>query len=536
MNDVGARLDELFDPFDSANAPGGSVAVEIGGRVVYSRGFGVASVESGLANTPHTRGRIGSTSKQFTCLAVMLLAEDGLVDVDAPLRQWIPELHPDLPPVTVRQAMNHTAGLRCWVDLLMITSGMLADFPEPEVLPLIARQPGVQFEPGSRFLYSNTGARLLTLLIERVSGKSYGAFLRERLFTPLGMLDTCLPRNEYDLLPALACPHIPAGQGFLRGRMPGTVLGEGGLVSSVLDLVRWTAFLRAPHIGSEATWRGMLEPPHFPSGGDGTYGLGLVDERYRGTRVIHHAGAVIGANSQMLAVPEHGLGVAILVNRADVSATELGWRVLDALLGGKLAPAATLASGQPSSEAGFYVQAESGRTIALEVVDGHLCFDHQSQYAPLGVDGDAFVLNQIGFRPIALEVVGDAVVLSEQPGVALRFDRKQPLDGSRWLPRMRGRYCNAETDTEIRVHADGPMQLEIRGPYGRSSWRLEALGGTPGGGDELPEFWLLRPLGPAPVRWVAMRLLIRDGVVRAVEINTPRTWALCFGRMQSCVD
>jgi len=531
VNSFAARLDAIFDPLDTTRAPGGSVAVEIDGRVVYSRGFGVASMESGLANTVRIRGRIGSITKQFTCLAAMLLAEDGLLDVDAPLRRWIPELHPELPPVTPRQAMNHTAGLRCWVDLLLVSSGMLANFPEPEVLPLIARQRGTQFEPGSRFLYSNTGARLLTLLIERVSGKSYEAFLRERIFAPLRMLDTCLPRNEFDMLPALASPHLATGQGFFRGMMPGTVLGEGGLVSTVHDLVRWTAFLRDPHIGNAATWRAMLEPPHFPQGEGGTYGLGLVDELHRGTRVLHHAGAVIGANSQMLVAPEHKLGLAILVNRSDLSATELGWKVLDTMLGEMLLPAEPMATGCAGKATGFYVHAGSGRTMALEVVDECLCFDHQSQYAPLAVDGDAFVLKQIGFKPIPLKIVGDAVLLFEQPGAAWRFDRKTPVDGLPWLSRMSGRYFSVETDAEIRVHADGPAQLEMRGPYGRSVWRLEALDTGSRKPDELPEFWLLRPLGPAPVRWIAMRLIVRDGAAVAVEINTPRTWALHFERI-----
>lgn len=533
MNAFTSALDEIFNPLDSGSAPGGSVAVEIDGNVVYSRGFGLASMASGLANNSRTRGRIGSTTKQFTCLAAMLLAEDSLLDVDAPLRQWIPELHPDLAPVTVRQAMNHTAGLRCWVDLLLISSGMLANFPESEVLPLIARQRGTQFEPGSRFLYSNTGARLLTLLIERVSGKSYEAFLRERIFAPLGMWDTCLPSSEYAMLPALACPHIATGQGFRRGMMPSTVLGEGGLISTVHDLMRWTTFLRDPHIGNAATWREMFKPAQFPQGEDGSYALGLVDELHRGTRVLHHAGAVLGANSQMLVAPEHKLGLAILVNRSDVSATELGWKVLDALLGEKLMPAAPIATGA-TGVAGFYVHAGSGRTIALEVVNERLCFDHQSQYAPLSVDGDAFVLNQIGFKTTRLKVIvegSEAVVLLEQPDSALQFDRKSPVDSRPYLQRMSGRYFSAETDTEVRIHADGHTQFEIRGPYGRSLWRLEALDAGSHKQEELPEFWLLRPLDLAPVRWIAMRLIFRDGAVQAVEINTPRTWALHFDRI-----
>ena len=530
-----SSLDAIFDPLDSACAPGGSVAVELDGNIIYSRGFGLASVDSGLANTPRTRGRIGSTTKQFTCLATMLLAEDGLLDVNAPLRQWIPELHPELPPLTVRQAMNHTAGLRCWVDLLMITSGVFVNFPESEVLPLIARQRALQFEPGSRFVYSNTGARLLTLLIERISGKSYETFLRERIFAPLGMWDTCLPRCEYDMLPALASPHIADGQGFRRGMMPSTVLGEGGLVSTVHDLMRWTSFLRAPHIGSAATWRAMLKPTCFPQGNDGAYALGLVDEPHRGTRVVHHAGAVLGANSQLLVAPVYKMGLAILVNRSDVSATELGWKVLDALLGDKLAPPATIATGPAgSTAAGFYVDPGSGRMIALEVVNERLCFDQQVQYLPLTVDGEALVLNQTGISPIRLKPADegcDTGLLFEQWGIAQRFDRKSPADSLPYLQRISGRYWSDETDAEVRIHANGPAQFEMRGPYGRSLWRLEALEAHPKKNGELPEFWLLRPLEPTPVRWLAMRLIVRGGSVHGVEINTPRTWALRFERI-----
>jgi hypothetical protein len=336
------------------------------------------------------------------------------------------------------------------------------------------------------------------------------------------------------MLPALACPHIATGQGFRRGMMPSTVLGEGGLVSTVHDLMRWTAFLRHPHIGSAATWREMLKPAHFPRSGDGTYALGLVDERHRGMRVLHHAGAVLGANSQMLVAPEHELGLAILVNRSDVSATELGWKVLDALLGEKLTPATPVATATTGVATGFHVHAGSGRTIALEVVDGCLCFDHQSQYAPLTADGDAFVLNQIGLKPTRLKIAGEgsgAVVLHEQAGTALRFDRMHPVDSLPYLAHMEGRYFSAETDTEIRIHADGPAQCEIRGPYGRSLWRLEALCADAHRDEELPGFWLLRPHGPAPVRWIAMRLRVRGATVQALEINTPRTWALHFERI-----
>ncbi|MGH7289822.1 MAG: serine hydrolase domain-containing protein, partial [Myxococcota bacterium] len=448
LNVSAASLDAIFDPLDSASAPGGSVAIEVGGRIVYARGFGLASVSSGLANTVRTRGRIGSTSKQFTCFAVMLLAEDGQVDIDAPLRRWIPELHADLPPVTVRQAMNHSAGLRCWLDVLMTGNGVLTQFPESEVLPLTARQRAVQFEPGSRMLYSNSGTRLLSLLVERVSGKPFDVFLRERVLAPLGMWDTELPASEAELLPALAEPHLPNGRGgYQRGRMPSTVFGEGGLISTVHDLMRWTAFLRAPGIGSAATWREMLKTVTYANGAAEPYALGLMDERHRGLRVVHHAGAVIGANSQLLIAPERELGIAILANRADISSVELVWKVIDALLGAELAPAPAYLSGKRAAALrGYYVHPPSGRTVSLDIGGGRLCFDQQSSLTPLAIDGDALSLNQSGSM-IRLKAATDTArpdLLLEQWGLTQRLERREPVAGTMYLPRLQGRYFSDE--------------------------------------------------------------------------------------------
>ena len=125
----------------------------------------------------------------------------------------------------------------------------------------------------------------------------------------------------------------------------------------------------------------------------------------------------------------------------------------------------------------------------------------------------------------------DAALLLKQPDIAMQFDRKSAIDGQPFLPRISGRYASVETDTEVRIHAEGPAHVEMRGPYGRSLWRLEALVSGSHEHDDIPEFWLLRPLEPAPVRWIALHLVVRDAAVQALEINTPRTWALHFDRI-----
>lgn len=186
-----AAVDALFAPFGRTDAPGCVVGIALGGRVVYRKAFGLASVQHGVANTPRTRMRIGSTSKHFTCLAALLLAEEGKLDLDAPASVALPDL--TLPTLrgmpTLRQFMHHTSGWRCALDLAMLGNGM-ALMPTGWMPAAAARQQGVNFAPGTGQIYNNVGYHLLSMAIDRAAGMPLEAFLRERVFVPLGMDDT----------------------------------------------------------------------------------------------------------------------------------------------------------------------------------------------------------------------------------------------------------------------------------------------------------------------------------------------------------
>ena len=184
-----AKLDALFAEYNKGDQPGLVVGVRYKGEVIYRRGLGLASIEHAAANTPATRMRIGSTSKHFTCLAGLLLAEEGKLDLDAPLTDVIPEL-PALHGVpTLRQCMSHTTGYRCYLDLAMLSSG-LAVQPVGEALPAQVRQSDVNFDPADGQLYNNGGYHLLSIAIERASGMTFEAFMKARIYEPLGMVDT----------------------------------------------------------------------------------------------------------------------------------------------------------------------------------------------------------------------------------------------------------------------------------------------------------------------------------------------------------
>jgi hypothetical protein len=287
--------------------------------------------------------RIGSTSKHFACLAALLLHEEGKLDVDAPATTVLPEL-PVLQGVpTLRQYMNHTSGHRCSLELGGMGNG-LAPMPAGWQPRRLFAQQGVNFAPGHGQIYCNGGYHLLALAIDRAAGMPFEQFLRDRVLRPAGLLDTDPMPDDLAGLPGVATNHLPDAAGGWRvgAFATGEIRAEGSLVSTVDDMLRWMAHLRRPGaVGRPETWRQMTQPTVLANGLRSVYGLGLYAQNHRGVDVVHHAGGVIGGNSQMLTVPSHGIDIAIMANGALVNCTDLAWKVLDALLPGELGPDAS---------------------------------------------------------------------------------------------------------------------------------------------------------------------------------------------------
>src|SRR5580704_9467724 len=186
---VDEQLDAIFAPWNRTDEPGMVVGVVKDGATIYRRGFGMASLETGAANTPATRMRIGSISKHFTCLLALLLAEDAKLDLDQPIRTYIPELTGPGGEPTLRQLMQHRGGSRCYLDLSFVGHGMAVP-PVGHALALQQRQKSRNFAPGEAMIYNNGGYHLVSIAIERVGGAPFEDQLRTRLFAPLGMNDT----------------------------------------------------------------------------------------------------------------------------------------------------------------------------------------------------------------------------------------------------------------------------------------------------------------------------------------------------------
>jgi CubicO group peptidase (beta-lactamase class C family) len=541
----GAELDSLFDPLARGDAPGLVVGVALGGRLRYRRAVGLASLELGVANTPRTRMRIGSTTKHFTALAALLLHEENRLDIDAPATGHLPELEGLAVVPTLRQLLNHTSGLRCAQELAFIGAG-LAIQPAGEHLVSYRRIRSVNFEPGRGQLYCNGTYHLLSRAIERASGQSFGTFLRERIFAPCAMHDTEVLASDLDVLPGMAALHEPApGGGWRRGLIVNEeTLGEGGIVSTVDDLLRWAAVLRGARPRevlplSDLGWQALLQPTRLPHDLVSPYALGLWRQNYRGVEVIHHPGGVIGGNSQLLTVPQHALDVAILTNGQVASAAALAWQVVDRLLEGSLdEPVPKAASDGFEHLSGQRYHGDDGLVFGFGDVAGRLGISLQmSPPAPvLRDDGEElrvtwedvpvgpFSIRREHLAPAADGGPPEQVIVSQwgEPRVYRRLPATPP--GMNVVgPAVAGRYFNADLDAVATVSLSaGELLLETRGVFGRRRWQLAPLSET------LCSMTALDPHAPMVE---AMTLERRDGRVAAFHVSTTRTRQLRFERL-----
>ena len=331
-------VDSLFSAYSGSTVPGASVVVIADGRVVLRRAYGMAVLERRVAATPETDYRLASVSKQFTAMAVMLLAQDGKLRYDQPVRDFLPELPGAAGPVTVRHLLNHTSGLVDYEDL--VPESRTAQLDDRDVLGLLAATDSVYFPAGSQYRYSNSGYVLLGLIVARVSGLSFPEFLRTRMFQPLGMNATVAHVEGSDTVPRRAYGYSPRGGMFVQTDQSVTsaTLGDGGIYTNVDDMQRWdealypgaTALVDAASLDLAAT------PPQLPAGaGAGAtteYGFGWFVDIYRGEKRWRHTGETSGFRNAIQRFPRRRLTVIVLTNRSSGEPAAIAERSADRLL------------------------------------------------------------------------------------------------------------------------------------------------------------------------------------------------------------
>jgi CubicO group peptidase (beta-lactamase class C family) len=316
------RLDQLLSAYVGDSTPGAIVAVIRDGEVVHYQAVGMANLTFDIPFDRQTVSNIGSVSKQFTAFAVVKLAADGLLSLDDDVREYFPEI-PDLGHVvTVRNILNHTSGYREFLNLLFMAGVRLdnGDFiSRDEVLRILERQPALQDEPGSRYNYNNTAYSLAALLVEKVTDTPFQVWMKENVFTPLGMTHTRIRSHTGEIVPNAAEGYVSADEAPYRisidlGGGGGATMGPGGIYTTIDDLARWIGNFKSGEVGGADVIAKMMTPQIETPGTDRFYGLGLVIDKQRGLSRVWHNGADTAHRAELLYFPEIDAGVVAMSN------------------------------------------------------------------------------------------------------------------------------------------------------------------------------------------------------------------------------
>jgi CubicO group peptidase (beta-lactamase class C family) len=303
--------------------PGVSVAVIRDGQVVFARGYGLANVEHQVPATERTMYQLASVTKQFTATAVMMLVEEGKLTLSTPLRSVLPDMPEAWGGVTIAQLLNHTSGIPSYTSRPDFGTMMRKDFTPAELIGLVRDGP-MDFAPGEKWRYNNSGYVLLGMIVEKVSGQPWGAFLDTRIFKPAGM-----PTARVNDLQAIV-PHRAQGYVWTAGRLqhgeyvsPTQPYAAGALLVSVLDLAKWDEVLATRPLLSPASLAAMYAPAPLADGKTHPYGFGWDVGPYR-TRARHgHGGGIPGFSTYYARFVDDKLSVVVLANEGSGGAERI---------------------------------------------------------------------------------------------------------------------------------------------------------------------------------------------------------------------
>ena len=324
--DSGRSVDELFADYDAEGMPGASVMVIRDGEPLLTRSYGLANVQEGEPVRPGTNFRLASVTKQFTATALLMLVDEGKLDLDDSIRRHFPSFPEFAEAITIRHLLQHTSGIEDYEPIYG------DPFPEQildrGVVEVIRGTESTYFPPGSEYRYSNSAYAILAVLIEDLSGMSFPAFLESRIFAPLGMNHTVAYRKGETTVPNRSYGYTVTGRLVEDADQSAwsAVLGDGGVYSSVEDLARWDAALYDNDLLSPETWVAAWTP------GLEDYGFGWRIDEYHGHKRLHHSGSTSGFRNFMQRFPDERLTVIVLTNRAEPDVQPLAERVADLYL------------------------------------------------------------------------------------------------------------------------------------------------------------------------------------------------------------
>jgi CubicO group peptidase (beta-lactamase class C family) len=308
------KIDSLFTSWNVSNHPGGSVLVSKDGKTIFSKSYGLANIEYNIPNTNNTLFNIGSISKQFTAMGIVLLEEQNKLSFDDNIRKYIPELPNFSEIITIRHLLHHTSGLRDLHGLLGLAGWRSGDLEtNDDVYKIIKNQKELNFKPNEEFLYSNTGYILLAKIIENISQLKFDQWMKQNIFQPLGMKNTYVETSLDNIVRNNATSYYLRKE-FKRALEYWGYYGSGNMHSTIEDVNIWLQNFSTPLKGWESAFNKLLTTTPLNNGFETNYGFGVRIEDYFGNKLIQHGGSVGGFRAIARTFPEEQLNIVILTN------------------------------------------------------------------------------------------------------------------------------------------------------------------------------------------------------------------------------
>jgi CubicO group peptidase (beta-lactamase class C family) len=305
---VKERLDAVAKAYTSGNAFMGTALVVRGDNTLLNKGYGMADLEWSIPNSPDVKFRLGSLTKQFTATLVLLLQQDGKLNIQDPVSKYLPDAPKAWEKITLANLLGHTSGIPNFTSDKDFGTWSMSPHTSAEEIAFFREKP-LEFEPGSKFAYSNSNYEVLGVVIEKVSGQRYGDLLKQRIFQPLGMQSTGLDTDEL-ILAKRARGYHPSKDGLVYARSESMTVpwAAGSIYSTTGDLLRWEQGLFGGKILSANSLKLMTTP------GKGDYGLGVMIQQQDGVTIVKHGGGIEGFNTSLMYVPERKIAVVVLSN------------------------------------------------------------------------------------------------------------------------------------------------------------------------------------------------------------------------------
>ena len=524
-----AALDAVFADYSASDGPGCAFAVSRDGQQVMARAYGMANLEWDLPNTPETVFEPGSVSKQFTAAATILLALDGRIDLDDDIREYFPEMPDYGEPITVRMLIHHTSGLRDWGSVAGIHGWARTTriHTHKHALDIASRQRALNYEPGRYYSYTNTGYNLQAMLVERVTGQTFDEFSQERIFRPLGMTKTQWRDDFTEIVEERSIGYRRGDDGEWHMLMPfENVHGNGGLLTTVGDLLRFTRNLDTGEVGGPEFIRLMHEQGMLDSGRQISYAGGLFVGEYKGVREVQHSGGTAAYRGFLTRFPDHGLAVSVMCNVGEANPGGLARAVADLYLGD--------ATGEEASEDPAGADVDPARVAAFA---GGYRDTRTGQFMELTADGASL---RMGGGPGGMSLTAMSETEFASPaGVSIVFDAA--ADG--------GARPGATMDTPV---ADG-VRIEPVEAFEPAAADLAAYVGAYHSDEAEVTYWVeveddglvlrdrygdgpsLVPVYPDAFRQGGSTFIFRrdeSGRVTQASLSQGRVWDLRFERVQ----